>query len=237
MRLGEQPEKLRHTIVKRFYKTTDLLDNILEHEFDYIEYGDIFNQVSKLLKLFGIKSDDLRVDTSYIINFINLNRDSLENEDYDNLIEPQLKTYEIPYWVVETQVVRIDYMEKIESYGDSSDAVNIFKELEYDGAIDLYSGKELDKENIDGSFDDWGEWMEVATGLGEDIDTFDTLVDYDEYDIPDLPEVDDHGTKQIARDMELRARLNCADDDEMLIPGYDEENDSPLRGLGDFLYE
>ncbi len=68
MRLGEQPEKLRHTIVKRFYKTTDLLDNILEHEFDYIEYGDIFNQVSRLLKLFGIKSDDLRVDTSYIIN-------------------------------------------------------------------------------------------------------------------------------------------------------------------------
>jgi len=156
MRLGEQPEKLRHTIVKRFYKTTDLLDNILEHEFDYIEYGDIFNQVSRLLKLFGIKSDDLRVDTSYIINFIKLNNDSLENEDYDNLIEPQFKTYAIPYWVVETQVVRTEYMEKVESYGDSSDAINLFKELEYDGAIDLYSGKELDKENIDGSFDDWG---------------------------------------------------------------------------------
>jgi hypothetical protein len=156
MRLGEQPEKLRHTIVKRFYKTTDLLEHIVDEEFDYIEYGDILNQVSKLLKLFGIKSDDLRVDTSYIINFIKLNNDSLENEDYDNLIEPQFKTYVIPYWVVETVVTRTEYMEKIESYGDSSDAVNIFKELEYDGAIDLYSGKELDKENIDGSFDDWG---------------------------------------------------------------------------------
>lgn len=156
MRLGEQPEKLRHTIVKRFYKTTDLLEHIVDEEFDYIEYGDILNQVSKLLKLFGIKSDDLRVDTSYIINFIKLNNDSLENEDYDNLIEPQLKTYEIPYWVVETQVVRTEYMEKVESYGDSSDAVNIFKELEYDGAIDLYSGKELSQDHLDGSMDDWG---------------------------------------------------------------------------------
>jgi hypothetical protein len=85
-----------------------------------------------------------------------LNNDSLENEDYDNLIEPQLKTYEIPYWVVETQVVRTEYMEKVESYGDSSDAVNIFKELEYDGAIDLYSGKELSQDHLDGSMDDWG---------------------------------------------------------------------------------
>ena len=156
MRLGEQPEKLRHTIVKRFYKTTDLLEHIVDEEFDYIEYGDILNQVSKLLKLFGIKSDDLRVDTSYIINFIKLNNDSLENEDYDNLIEPQLKTYEIPYWVVETQVVRTEYMEKVESYGDSSDAINLFKELEYDGAIDLYSGKELSQDHLDGSMDDWG---------------------------------------------------------------------------------
>ncbi len=156
MRLGEQPEKLRHTIVKRFYKTTDLLEHIVDEEFDYIEYGDILNQVSKLLKLFGIKSDDLRVDTSYIVNFIKLNNDSLENEDYDNLIEPQFNTYSVPYWVVETVVTRTDYMGKVESYGDSSDAVNLFKELEYDGAIDLYGGEELDKENLDGSFDDWG---------------------------------------------------------------------------------
>ena len=156
MRLGEQPEKLRHTIVKRFYKTTDLLEGILEHEFDYIEYGDILNQVSKLLKLFGIKSDDLRLDTSYIVNFIKLNNDSLENEDYDNLIEPQFNTYQIPYWVVETNVIRTEYMEKIESYGNSSDAINLFKDLEYDGAIDLYSGNEMSQDHLDGSMDDWG---------------------------------------------------------------------------------
>ena len=156
MRLGEQPEKLRHTIVKRLYKTTDLLENILEDEFDYIEYGDILNQVSKLLKLFGIKSDDLRLDTSYIVNFIKLNNDSLENEDYDNLIEPQFNTYQIPYWVVETNVIRTEYMEKIESYGNSSDAINLFKDLEYDGAIDLYSGNEISQDHLDGSFDDWG---------------------------------------------------------------------------------
>ena len=156
MRLGEQPEKLRHTIVKRFYKTTDLLEGILESEFDYIEYGDILNQVSKLLKLFGIKSDDLRLDTSYIVNFIKLNNDSLENEDYDNLIEPQFNTYQIPYWVVETNVIRTEYMEKIESYGNSSDAINLFKDLEYDGAIDLYSGNAISQDHLDGSFDDWG---------------------------------------------------------------------------------
>lgn len=156
MRLGEQPEKLRHTIVKRLYKTTDLLENILEDEFDYIEYGDILNQVSKLLKLFGIKSDDLRLDTSYIVNFIKLNDDSLANEDYDNLIEPQFNTYQIPYWVVETNVVRTEYMEEVESYGDSSDAINLFKESEYDGAIDLYSGKEMSQDHLDSSFDDWG---------------------------------------------------------------------------------
>lgn len=156
MRLGEQPEKLRHTIVKRFYKTTDLLEGILESEFDYIEYGDILNQVSKLLKLFGIKSDDLRLDTSYIVNFIKLNDDSLANEDYDNLIEPQFNTYQIPYWVVESNIVRTEYMEEVESYGDSSDAINLFKELEYDGAIDLYSGKEISQDHLDGSMDDWG---------------------------------------------------------------------------------
>lgn len=155
MRLGEQPEKLRHGIIKRFYKTTDLLEYILDREFDYIEYGDILNQVSKLLKLFGINSDDLRLDTSYIINFIKLNDDSLSNEDYDNLIEPQFNTYQIPYWVVETNVVRTEYMGEVESYGDSSDAINLFKELEYDGAIDLYSGKELSQDHLDGSMDDW----------------------------------------------------------------------------------
>ena len=159
MRLGEQPEKLRHTIVKRFYKTTDLLEGILEYEFDYIEYGDILNQVSKLLKLFGIKSDDLRLDTSYIVNFIKLNNDSLENEDYDNLIEPQFNTYQIPYWVVETNVIRTEYMEKIESYGNSSDAINLFKDLEYDGAIDLYSGNEMSQDHLDGSMDDWGIYI------------------------------------------------------------------------------
>ena len=159
MRLGEQPEKLRHTIVKRFYKTTDLLEGILEYEFDYIEYGDILNQVSKLLKLFGIKSDDLRLDTSYIVNFIKLNNDSLENEDYDNLIEPQFNTYQIPYWVVETNVIRTEYMEKIESYGNSSDAINLFKDLEYDGAIDLYSGEQLNQDHLDGSMDDWGIYI------------------------------------------------------------------------------
>ena len=156
MRLGEQPEKLRHTIVKRLYKTTDLLEHILEDEFNYIEYGDILNQVSKLLKLFGIKSDDLRLDTSYIVNFIKLNDDSLANEDYDNLIEPQFNTYQIPYWVVESNIVRTEYMEEVESYGDSSDAINLFKELEYDGAIDLYSGKEISQDHLDGSMDDWG---------------------------------------------------------------------------------
>jgi hypothetical protein len=156
MRLGEQPEKLRHTIVKRLYKTTDLLENILEDEFDYIENGDILNQVSKLLKLFGIKSDDLRLDTSYIVNFIKLNDDSLANEDYDNLIEPQFNTYQIPYWVVESNIVRTEYMEEVESYGDSSDAINLFKELEYDGALDLYSGKEISQDHLDGSMDDWG---------------------------------------------------------------------------------
>lgn len=156
MRLGEQPEKLRHTIVKRLYKTTDLLEHILEDEFDYIEYGDILNQVSKLLKLFGIKSDDLRLDTSYIVNFIKLNDDSLANEDYDNLIEPQFNTYQIPYWVVESNIVRTEYMEEVESYGDSSDAINLFRELEYDGAIDLYSGKEISQDHLDGSMDDWG---------------------------------------------------------------------------------
>ena len=159
MRLGEQPEKLRHTIVKRFYKTTDLLEGILEYEFDYIEYGDILNQVSKLLKLFGIKSDDLRLDTSYIVNFIKLNNDSLENEDYDNLIEPQFNTYQIPYWVVETNVIRTEYMEKIESYGNSSDAINLFKDLEYDGAIELYSGEQLNQDHLDGSMDDWGIYI------------------------------------------------------------------------------
>jgi len=156
MRLGDQPEKLKHAIVKRFYKTTDLLEGILEYEFDYIEYGDILNQVSKLLKLFGIKSDDLRLDTSYIVNFIKLNNDSLENEDYDNLIEPQFNTYQVPYWVVETTIIRTEYMEKVESYGDSSDAINLFKDLEYDGALDLYSGKELSQDHLDGSMDDWG---------------------------------------------------------------------------------
>ena len=156
MRLGDQPEKLKHAIVKRLYKTTDLLEGILEYEFDYIEYGDILNQVSKLLKLFGIKSDDLRLDTSYIVNFIKLNNDSLENEDYDNLIEPQFNTYQVPYWVVETTIIRTEYMEKVESYGDSSDAINLFKDLEYDGALDLYSGKELSQDHLDGSMDDWG---------------------------------------------------------------------------------
>jgi len=158
MRLGDQPEKLKHAIVKRFYKTTDLLEGILEYEFDsfYIEYGDILNQVSKLLKLFGIKSDDLRLDTSYIVNFIKLNNDSLENEDYDNLIEPQFNTYQVPYWVVETTIIRTEYMEKVESYGDSSDAINLFNELEYDGALDLYSGKEMSQDHLEGSMDDWG---------------------------------------------------------------------------------
>jgi hypothetical protein len=156
MRLGDQPEKLKHAIVKRLYKTTDLLEGILEYQFDYIEYGDILNQVSKLLKLFGIKSDDLRLDTSYIVNFIKLNNNSLKNEDYDNLIEPQFNTYQIPYWVIETSVTRTEYMEKVESYGDSSDAINLFNELEYDGALDLFSGKEISQDHLDGSMDDWG---------------------------------------------------------------------------------
>ena len=50
-------------------------------------------------------------------------------------------------------------MEKIESYGNSSDAINLFKDLEYDGAIDLYSGEQLNQDHLDGSMDDWGIYI------------------------------------------------------------------------------
>lgn len=157
MYLGEQPEKLRHTIIKRFYKTSDIVEEIDENEpFDYIENGDIMNQVQKLLKLFGIQSDDLRVDTSYVVNFIKLNKDSLENDDYSNLIEPEFKNYKVPYWVVETVVYRREYYVNIESYGNPDDAAEIFKEIEYDGAMSLFDGTETSSDSIDGSFDDWG---------------------------------------------------------------------------------
>jgi len=33
--------------------------------------------------------------------------------------------------------------------------LNIFKELEYDGAIDLWSGQIMDEQSLDSSLDDW----------------------------------------------------------------------------------
>ena len=37
--------------------------------------------------------------------------------------------------------------------------------------------------------------------------------------------------------MELRLTMGYAEDEEMSIPGYDEDTDSPERGLGDALYD
>ena len=157
MFLSEQPEKLKYTIIKRFYNTSSIVEDIDENEpFDYIENGDIMNQVQRLLKLFGIQSDDLRVDSSYVVNFIKLNKDSLENDDFSNIIEPELKNYKVPYWVVETVVYRREYYVDIESYGNPDDAAEIFKEIEYEGAMSLFDGTETSSDSIDGSFDDWG---------------------------------------------------------------------------------
>ena len=157
MFLSEQPEKLKYTIIKRFYNTSNIVEDIDENEpFDYIENGDIMNQVQRLLKLFGIQSDDLRVDSSYVVNFIKLNKDSLENDDFSNIIEPELKNYKVPYWVVETVVYRREYYVDIESYGNPDDAAEIFKEIEYEGAMSLFDGTETSSDSIDGSFDDWG---------------------------------------------------------------------------------
>ena len=48
-------------------------------------------------------------------------------------------------------------------------------------------------------------------------------------DLPDVPEVD--------KDMELRLTMGYGEDDEVNIPGYDEDADSPNRGLGDALFD
>lgn len=154
MTLSDYPSQIRHSVVKRFYKKSNLIKYINDSPFDYIENGDILNQVDKILRLFGINSHDLGLDASYVVNFIKLNKDKLESDESD-FIEPELNTYEVPYYVVETEVKRTEFKSNIESYGDANDAINIFKELEYDGAIDLWSGQIMDEQSLDSSLDDW----------------------------------------------------------------------------------
>lgn len=81
--------------------------------------------------------------------------------------------------------------------------------------------------------DHTGEWVEVGAGCLYDdqlTDTPDESEDGEQVlDLPDVPEVD--------KDMELRLTMGYGEDDEMSIPGYDEDTDSPERGLGDALYE
>lgn len=156
MRLSEQPEKLRHAIIKRFYNSSDIIQYINSKPFDYTNNSEILTHVNKTLTLFGIKSYDLRLDSSYIVNFIKLNKNSLENNNYDNLIEPEFRNYKIPYWTKETVAIFTEYKMFIESYGDPDDAIEIFKELEFDGGISLWDGKEINSESETISLDNWG---------------------------------------------------------------------------------
>lgn len=81
--------------------------------------------------------------------------------------------------------------------------------------------------------DHTGEWVEVGAGCLDD-DQLDETPDESEDSeqllyLPDVPEVD--------RDMELRLTMEYGEDDDVIIPGYDEDTDYPVRGLGDALYE
>jgi hypothetical protein len=81
--------------------------------------------------------------------------------------------------------------------------------------------------------DHTGEWVEVGAGCLEDdqlAGMTDGLEDSELLlDLPDVPEVD--------KDMELRLTMGYGEDDEVNIPGYDEDADSPNRGLGDALFD
>lgn len=94
----------------------------------------------------------------------------------------------------------------------------------------------FEPDEIHESIDEEGEWMEVSTGCLEDGSHDDAESDPESDDqadyVPDLPDIPD-----VDKDMELRLTMGYAEDEEMSIPGYDEDTDSPERGLGDALYD
>jgi hypothetical protein len=126
-------------------------------------------------------------------------------------------------------------------YVRTHDVYGGFLELKFtrkvytDGRDDELVGP-FEPDEVHDVIDEEGEWLEVSAGCFEDGSHDDAEPDAESEDqadyVPDLPDIPD-----VDKDMELRLTMGYAEDDEMSIPGYDEDTDSPERGLGDALYD
>jgi hypothetical protein len=126
------------------------------------------------------------------------------------------------------------YIRTHDVYGDYLE-LKFTRKVYSDGRCDEFFGP-FEPEEVHEVIDEEGDWMEASTGVLEDGTHDDAEPDTEPEDqadyVPDLPDIPDAD-----KDMELRLTMGYAEDEEMSIPGYDEDTDSPERGLGDALYE
>ncbi len=126
------------------------------------------------------------------------------------------------------------YIRTHDVYGDYLE-LKFTRKVYTDGRDDEFVGP-FEPDDVHEVIDEEGEWMEASTGGLEDGTHDDAESDAESEDqaeyVPDLPDIPD-----VDKDMELRLTMGYAEDEEMSIPGYDEDTDSPERGLGDALYD
>jgi hypothetical protein len=86
----------------------------------------------------------------------------------------------------------------------------------------------FDEKEFHDSIDEIGEWMKIDVETAESINS----------DFYDLPGFSEEEMAESNKEMELKLQLTDGDTDEIIIPGYDEGDDSVLGGgLGDVLFD
>jgi hypothetical protein len=114
-------------------------------ESEGISFGRINTEVSEVinssLKIFGVVDKIEYIDEDYVWTVVNLNKDKLgEDKLTDNLIKPELKTYEFNIEVNETVYQTQTWRDTVESYGDPYSLVRIMEE---NADWDYFNGREI----------------------------------------------------------------------------------------------
>ena len=144
--LEELPDKALFLFIKKIENETEI---DLEES--------LFAQTCKSVgKLFNLKNLDY-IDFNYIVATYNLNVPSVWASERltGELNRPQVKLYAFQFYERRIETVETTYELHQESYSEKLVEETI-KVLEYDGNLEYWNGKEIDRDYLDGETADTG---------------------------------------------------------------------------------
>lgn len=143
-KLERLPDKILFSIIKSVFERCES-DGISIKRYD----DENQRVIESILRIYGVVEETINyMDNDFVFSTLKLNLDKISNKKLEgSLNRPEIKNYTFDIDVHETVYQRTTWRHKISSY--SNDPYDIVKEIDNDGNLDYWDGRELDRDIYD----------------------------------------------------------------------------------------